>query len=59
MAVDSVNADSSLLSDATINGLVETAESDDEFANMEKGKLGRHSNSCKVCLFAHKVSIPL
>lgn len=37
LAVDSVNKDYSLLRDATISGLVETAESEDEFSNMEKG----------------------
>ena len=34
-----MNKDSSLLRDATITGLVETAESEDEFSNMEKGTL--------------------
>ena len=37
LAIDSVNADSSLLKDATITGLVETAEPEDELTNMEKG----------------------
>ena len=32
-----MNKDSSLLRDATMTGLVETAESEDEFSNMEKG----------------------
>ena len=37
LAVHSVNTDSSLVRGAKLNGLVETAESDDDFTNMEKG----------------------
>lgn len=44
MAVDSVNKDASLLRDATITGLVETAESEDEFSTMEKGTLSSEDN---------------
>lgn len=44
MAVDSANKDSSLLRDATITGLVETAESVDEFSNMEKGTFSSEDN---------------
>lgn len=49
LAVDSVNNDSSLLRDATITGLVETAESEDGFANMEKGTFSSEDNLILVC----------
>lgn len=42
--MDAVNKDSSLLRDATITGLVETAESGDEFSNMEKGTFRSEDN---------------